>query len=158
MKRQLEVKDIDVGGLSLMLWIILVISMAAMIFEPWSAEVERAEDYRKSLLDNLSARERDSLYLKRLSRAINPHGLAPATFTLAVGFLAVMRAQRVAAALTVAAIERQPEQTAAAIRAAAQAAKQPKQPPPVPKPAPAAPFGSQTDSPEEWDMQIGGKR
>jgi hypothetical protein len=127
MKRPLEVRDVSGGSLQFLLWIILVVSFVAMILQPWHAELERAEDYRKSLPgvgERVDARERESLYLKKLARAVNPQGLAPATFTLAAGFLTILRALRVSTAVTVAAMQAQPEQTAAAFRAAARSVKQ----------------------------------
>ena len=126
MKRPLEVQDINVGNIPVLLWIIVVISFLSMIWQPWLEEVERAQNYRNSLpgvAEYIDARQHEFHYMRRLGRAINPWGLAPVTFTLSLGFLALLRGQRVSTAIMVAAAHPAPQQKPA--------------PPPVPKPPPA---------------------
>jgi hypothetical protein len=150
--KAIQLKYMNVGTLPALLWIILGVSVALMIALPWGEENFRAEDYRRSLGGDHDARDRENWYLRKLANAVNPLGVAPITMTLSAGFLAVLRAQRVAATLMLAALQAAPDATAEAIRRTAKA-KPPAVPAAVPPPAPIRATG-----PDDWDLPVGPKK
>jgi hypothetical protein len=52
-----------------------------------------SENYMRELNpESLTARDREQIYISRLSSAMNPFGAAPVCFVISLGFLAVLRA------------------------------------------------------------------
>jgi hypothetical protein len=81
--------------LTWLLWMSLIVSGAEIFYIiPMGDSRQQANEYIQELT-NPDAKDRERIYIAKLTRALNPFGSAPTRFVVSLGFLAVLRAQRV---------------------------------------------------------------
>jgi hypothetical protein len=109
--------------LTWLLWISLIFSGLEIFYiEPMRSSRQEANEYFQEST-NLDAKERERIYIAKLTRALNPLGSAPTRFVFSLGFVAILRVQRLCA---VAAISTVGQPTAPPPIPQSQAGKAPK--------------------------------